>query len=241
VTGDEGYEERFHQLVADWRAVEAPGRVIAETRFAELKAEAQAIRSVGRWVSGPTDILTILRRHRDELFHSRLLGWLLTPTGRHGLGDRFLKAFLDEVFPGEGLADEVGAVTVELERAAAGESGATGEILQSRADLVIRLDGLVVIVENKLDAGEQPSQCERLYWSWAHDSVEARWVFLTPGGKDPESVFSNEAKDAFRSASYMQVQRALASALIPTPAASAEGGRASALQYLATLTAQFKP
>ena len=42
-----------------------------------------------------------------------------------------------------------------------------GNRVEARADIVVQGDGLIVVIENKLDAGEQPEQCERLYWSWA--------------------------------------------------------------------------
>jgi PD-(D/E)XK nuclease superfamily len=232
------FEARFIALAAEWRALNAPLPAPSEGRFAELRAEAQAIRTAGRWVSGPADLLTILRRHRDELFHSRLLGWLLGPTGRHGLGDRFLGAFLDEIWPGEGLAEDPGTVEIDLEVTRSGASDATGEILESRADIVIHLESLVVVIENKLDAGEQADQCERVYWSWVHDPVDVRWIFLTPSGHPATSASSPEARSAWRTASYSQVRRALATALAAAPDAPAEGGRASALQYLATLAAQ---
>ena len=230
------FEDRFDELATEWRSLFAPARVPDLSRHAEVKAEAIAIRSAGRWVSGPADVLTILGRHRYELFHSRLLGWLLNPTGRHGLGDRFLRAFLDEVWPGDGVSSG-GTVEIELERTRSGASDVTGEVLEARADLVIRLEALVIVVENKLDAGEQPAQCERLYWSWAHDPVEVRWLYLTPTGRATTSTSSDAARNAWRTMSYRQVTRALARALQATSDVPPTEGRASALQYLATLTA----
>jgi hypothetical protein len=32
---------------------------------------------------GPADLMTILGRHRDDLFRSRMLGWPMNPSGRH--------------------------------------------------------------------------------------------------------------------------------------------------------------
>ena len=211
-----------------------------DSRFAELRGEAQSIRAQGRWVSGHADLLGILRRDRDELFHSRILGWLLTPTGRHGLGDRFLRAFLSAVAPDVQLADDLGLVTIDLERTAIGESGVTGELLESRADLVIRIEGLLVVVENKLDAGEQPRQCERLYWSWVQQNTEVRWVFLTPNGRPPSSA-SGEVLAEFRSLSYRIVRDALDFAIREAPAAIDELGRGAVLQYLATLNSHVSP
>lgn len=202
-----------------------------------MKAEASEVKTAGHWVSGPSDLLAILGRDRDELFHSRLLGWLLTPTGRHGLGDRFLRAFLAAAWPGETLAGS-GTVLVELERQRAGASAVTGDLLEARADLVISLESAVIVIENKLDAGEQESQCDRLYWSWAGEPTDVRWVFLTPSGRPPVTAISDEARAAWRSLSYAHVRIVLSAVPRESSGSPSDTGRSSAFQYLATLTGQ---
>ena len=230
-------EERFAELASEWRASVRVPAAPSDDTFRTLRAEAAAIRVAGHWVSGPGDLLSILGRQRDELFHSRLIGWLLNPTGRHGLGDRFLRAFLAEVWPGETI-DTGGAIDIALERPRSGVSDATGLTVEARADLVITLESLVIVIENKLDAGEGADQCERLYWSWAQDPIETRWVFLTPSGREPVTATSDLARAAWRPLGYAQVRRALERALADAPTAAVNPGRASALQYLATLKTQ---
>ena len=230
------YEERFAELATEWRGLSVATAIPAEDRFRAMSSEARAIRAAGGWVTGPADLLTILGRHRDELFHSRLLAWLLRPSGRHGLGHGLLRALLDTVWPGERLADEATPVVVELERTRSGTSEATEDALEARADIVVYLDDLVVVIENKLDAGEQPGQCERLYWAWANEATEVRWLFLTPTGRAPATATSTEAMAAWRTASYPQVREALGAAIAGTSERPSDGGRASALQYLATLS-----
>jgi hypothetical protein len=229
-------EVRFTQLSAEWRST-VKLLTPAEPRFAAMKAEASEMKTAGHWVSGPDDLLSILGRHRDELFHSRILAWLLKPTGRHGLGDRFLRAFLASAWPGESLADG-GAVQVEIERSNAGVSAATDEVLGARADLVLRLESVVIVIENKLDAGEQEAQCERLYWSWAGEPTDVRWLFLTPNGRPPVTATSDAARAAWRVLSYAEVRRALATVLGASADSPFETGRSSALQYLATLASR---
>jgi hypothetical protein len=231
-------EARFALLATEWRST-AGLRAPRETRFAAMKAEALQMQSAGHWVSGPGDLLTILGRQRDELFHSRVLAWLLNPTGRHGLGDRFLRAFLDAGWPGESFADG-GSVQIDLERTGSGVSADTGESLEARADLVIRLETVVFVIENKLDAGEQEKQCERLYWSWAGEPTDVRWLFLTPNGRPPVTATSDQARAAWRTLSYIKVRRALMSVLDASTGSALETGRASARQYLATLASQAR-
>src|SRR5690606_30558728 len=45
----------------------------------------------------------IMKMENQEIRHSNILGWLLDPLNTHGLGDKFLKAFLTEALKGESL------------------------------------------------------------------------------------------------------------------------------------------
>jgi hypothetical protein len=229
------FEDRFAELAREWRALSPGGGLPDEDRFLAMREEARAIRAAGRWATGPSDLLTVLGRHRDELVHSRLLRWLLRPTGRHGLGDAFLRAFLDTVWPGEGLADDAAAVRVELETTRAGVSETAAELLEARADIVVYLDDIVIVIENKVDAGEQPRQCERLYRAWSDEATDVRFLFLTPTGRAPATTASEDARSAWRTLSYAQVRQALEGALAATAAVPAAMGRDSVAQYLATL------
>lgn len=229
-------DSRFNEVNAQWRAIVTPKADVDSDRFALMQAEARDIRARGLWSSGPADLLTILGRHRNEIFHSRLLGWLMQPTGRHGLGDRFLRALLEDVWPGEHLHDGT-PVEIELERTQSGMNADATELHEARADLVVGLDSVVIVIENKLDAGEQPHQCERLYWAWAADPIEVRWLYLTPTGRSPATATSPEALAAWRTASYAQIRRVLAAVLDETSNAPPGAGRSSALQYLMTLSA----
>ncbi len=90
------------------------------------------------------------------------------------------------------------------------------------------------MIENKLDAGEQPDQCERLYWSWAAEPGDTRWVFLTPTGRPPITARSEPARSAWRTMSYRDL-RLIVESIVETSATSTSVGRATALQYLAAL------
>ena len=230
-------EARFAELADEWRSIEASANAVDEARFAMVQREAREIVDAGRWTSGPSDVLTILGRHRDELVHSRMLAWLLTPTGRHGLGRRFLRAFVAEVWPNDPIG-ELGTILLELETTRTGVSGLTGEAVAARADVVVHGDSVVIVIENKVDAGEQPLQCERLYWSWISESAETRWVYLTPTGRAPTSFVSAEARAAWHTASYGHVRRALERSLGALGDDARRPGHDAALQYLATLRAQ---
>lgn len=201
-------------------------------RFEAVQREAEAIIVAGRWTSGPSDLLSVIGRQRDELMHSRLVGWLLGPTNQHGLGRLFLTGFVDRLWPGENLFRSDGVlVETETTRWAADDLGSGRE---GRADIVVHGDRTTVLIENKVDAGEQHEQCERLYWAWADHPTDTRWVSLTPTGRPPVTALSAPAVAAWKTMGYAQLRKVLSEA-IETAAANRSIGRSSALQYLATL------
>jgi hypothetical protein len=223
---------RFEAVRAEWLAITEVAPLSLE-RFLVVKGEADALVAAGRWTSGPHDMLSILGRQRDELMHSRLIAWLLVPTNQHGLGRAVLHGFLDRLWPGEALLRS-GPVFVETEvsNSAPDDLGARSE---ARADIILRGEGLTVVVENKLDAGEQPEQCERLYWTWANEPMDTRWVFLTPTGRAPMTARSDAARAAWRTMSYAEL-RDIVRGAIQAANASATTGRLPAIQYLETLS-----
>ncbi len=91
-------------------------------------------------------------------------------------------------------------------------------------------------LENKVDAGEGIDQCERLYWSWADQPTETRWLFLSPTGRAPATATSDEARAAWRTISYPELRRLLEDVLSTAGESDAHVGRSSARAYLATLT-----
>lgn len=224
---------RFKQVQAEWHALHTLSPVSLE-RFALVKRQADALVDQGLWVSGPPDMLRVLRRHRDELFHSRLLAWLIVPTNRHALGRAFLVGLADRLWPEEGLLRS-GPVTVETEVPGEGVDE-SGQLRAAIADIVIRGDDATIIIENKVDAGEQPNQCERLYWAFAshEDGGDVRWVFLTPSGRAPRTAPREPALSAWRTMGYGEV-RDILDAAIRAASANNTTGRSTATQYLATL------
>lgn len=115
-------------------------------RWAALHAQAHAF-----------NVFSILREESDEVgLHTVFLEALLDPAGAHGCGSALLELFLAELgVVLQDSADMNGAV-VERERRTA-ESG--------QIDLLIELPRprLVVVVENKIHAGDQERQLERYH------------------------------------------------------------------------------
>jgi PD-(D/E)XK nuclease superfamily len=226
-------QPRFDQVKAEWIAFARPAAPDLG-RFRALKAGADEIIRSGRWVSGPDDLMSVLGRQRDEVMHSRVIAWLLRPTGRHGLGSRFLDAVVSHVWPDEEPLRSV-LVTVETEttRSAADDAG---EAREARADIVIYGDSSTIVIENKVDAGEGIDQCERLYWSWADQPTETRWLFLSPTGRAPVTATSAAARSAWRTISYAELRGLLEKVLAAAGEPAGHVGRSTARAYLNTLS-----
>jgi hypothetical protein len=97
---------------------------------------------------------------RQELRHSDFLAYLLDPRGNHGLGDAFLKRFLQRVLiTTEDIS--VGVTPIELEL----QDMTRTEVRKEWKHIdILLLDGeykLAIIIENKIESGERPGQLQR--------------------------------------------------------------------------------
>lgn len=226
------WDSRLDVIKRQWDAMVRPP--VDGRRFAAVKAQADSIIDAGGWTSGPDDLLGVIGRRRDELVHSRVVGWLLVPTNRHALGRRFLRGLLDHVWPADNLLAD-GPVRVELEEPRQAVD-ASGLRRSARADIVLRGEALCLVIENKVDAGEQLDQCERLYWAWSDQPVDTRYLYLTPDGRPPTTAFSAEAKAAWRVISYRDLRQVLATVVADAERDVVTTAPSSVLQYLATLS-----
>jgi hypothetical protein len=160
-----------------------------------MSAEMADLRSAGRWLGGPRTLLQALGLHHDELRLTAGLAWLLDPEGHHRLGDRVLRGFLQRL--------DVQVPRLHPVRIAREEARNV-----TRADLIVRLPGATVLVEAKVWAGEQLTQCTRLAQEWADESPVL--VFLTRTGKPPETAGPDSSWQCLRWADVIEiVDRAL--------------------------------
>ena len=158
-------ERQTRVLLADWR-----------TTMAEMRLQHDRLVSDGLWVTGPSDFLDIIGRARDENTHSQVLEWLLTPTARHGLGSALAKRLVDHC-TGESASAPVAV------RKAVFSYWRNGR----EADLVVWGHNFTLIIENKVDAAEQPDQCDDLYENFK-DEIAPLFIFLTPDGSQPSTA-----------------------------------------------------
>lgn len=163
---------------------------VSKSTFSRLRKEYGVLSkrlSEQALVHAPTfNIFKILRLSRNEVrTHSAMIAELLNPSGNHGQGSLFLSAFVDmcvDKYPTfirpEEMDDKFGwEITVEK---------ITGK---GRLDVVVGNTslGYVLVIENKIDAPEQPNQMER-YSIWLENNRRAyplqELIFLTVYGKD---------------------------------------------------------
>ena len=140
------------------------------------------------------NIFQILRITKNEIRHSNFLSWLLDPNQSHKLGDIFLKRFLREVFSSDkfGDLDQVDVEGMDLSKV---------EIQREwkNIDILIKLENVVVCVENKVLSKEHSDQLRR-YKEIIENQFpnhHQTFVFLTPEGDNSE-----DESDTYEPISY---------------------------------------
>ena len=130
------------------------------------------------------NIFQILRITKNEIRHSNFLSWLLDPNQSHKLGDIFLKRFLREVFSSDkfGEIDQVDVEGMDLSKV---------EIQREwkNIDILIKLDNVVVCIENKVLSKEHSNQLKRYREIIENDFPNEKkiFVYLTPEGDESEN------------------------------------------------------
>lgn len=122
---------------------------------------------------------------RKEVRNTAVLAWLLDPEGTHGFGRRPLQALLEAIreVRADIPADYHQFCRVQVETNPAGDN-------TNRVDIEIDADNFFLLVEVKIDAGEQQEQLARYCRDARLRAMSRRWavVFLTPQGRQPTSI-----------------------------------------------------
>ena len=208
---------RTRVLVADWRAA-----------MSEMRRRHDRLVADRLWLTGPSDFLAIVGRARDENTHSRVLAWLLTPTARHGLGCGLVTRLVTHCTGRPALAPlAVTSVKCSLWR--------NGR----EADLVVWGEDFTLVIENKVDAGEQLKQCDDLYENFKNETAPL-FLFLTPDGRGPRTATTPDAQRAFKTLSWREVRAMIEKTLNESrPTAGAAGAVDLVVNYVRTLKEQF--
>ena len=151
------------------------------------------------------NVFSVLGLSTSEVrLHSAFLGELLNPNGDHGLGDGFLKAFVDtiikQVDPEFEIDTKTCKVSVEYPIGEIPEDYTEG----GRIDLLIRDNkNHAIVIENKINAGDQKKQLLR-YQNYAKkNSLKYVLLYLTLSGVEASEFSTSNQVDYF-SISYKE-------------------------------------
>ena len=118
---------------------------------------------------------------RDELLHSAIIADLLNPKGTHGQESLFLQLFLDVAQPHFTFSEqETIGVTTEMP---------TGD---GRVDIMIFNSSQAIIIENKIDAEDQPLQLKRYEEYAKRHFGQYAIYYLTPQGRKASDQSGDE-------------------------------------------------
>ena len=226
------WEGRFRAMECQWMGISARREkaLLADwtEAMSEMRCQHDRLVSKGLWVTGPSDFLAIIDLARDENTHSRMLAWLLKPTGRHGLGCGLVKRFVEHC-TGEPMPANMAVDKVEF----------SYWRNNREADLVVWGQDFTLIIENKVEAEEQPKQCDDLYENFKTE-VAPLFLFLTPDGRRPFTATTPEAQRAFKTLSWPEVRTMLEAALNESRPATGVADAVDVVRnYLRTLEEQF--
>ena len=218
-------EREWDEIAVRWM-----GRLLAEWREAmtEMRCHYDRLVSDGLWLTGPSDFFEIVGLARHENTHSRMLKWLLTPTARHGLGSGLVERLVEH------CTGEPVSVPLAVRKVAFSEWRNDRE-----ADLVVWGGNFTLVIENKVDASEQPGQCDDLFENFKNENAPL-FLFLTPDGRKPHTATTRRSRCAFTTLSWPEVRVMLEEALNESRSAvEVASGSDVVRNYLRTLKAQF--
>ena len=149
----------------------------------------------------------------EEHLHTPILRMLLDKNANHGVGDRFLKAFIDMVVRklNPNFQYDVTSSNIEYKDKYIGEIkiSENGKSTGGEIDIFINDDkGHAIIIENKFDrygnpAQEQPRQLER-YYNYGKEQYGENFIliYLTPSGQSASEYSTGPNKIAYHTLSY---------------------------------------
>ena len=141
------------------------------------------------------NIFEILKVETDETrAHSAFLAVLLNPKGKHGAGDRFLRAFINTMDWLKGFEFDTQDAKVEIEYPIGNKNEDATE--GGRIDILITsTDGKAVIIENKIYAGDQEKQLVR-YANYAKKKFsDYRLLYLNLYGYEASEYSAEDKTD----------------------------------------------
>lgn len=172
-----------------------PGKSKVDTAATQLLEQAKIILEARENMLTPLrvafNVFSVLKMDANEVdTHSRMLYELLSPTGSHGLGDRFLREFFNLVLRKPFREDAVVYREYSIEEADN----------YGRIDLLVEGKEFCYPIEVKIYAGDQHRQIKR-YAEFAAKTQDGHVYYLTLDGHEP-SEDSTDGADNFTCLSF---------------------------------------
>ena len=226
------WQTHVRAMAQQWSEISArrTGVLVAawQRAMSEMRRRHDRLVADGLWLTGPSDFLAIADLARHENTHSRMLEWLLTPTARHGLGCELLGRLISHC-TGKPAPAPLAVTNVKFSQWRN----------DREADLVVWGEELTLVIENKVDADEQPRQCEELYENFRNE-IAPLFLFLTPDGRQPRTATTPAAQRAFNTISWRELRAMIETTLGERrPGARAADAVDVVVNYLRTLEEQF--
>ena len=125
---------------------------------------------------------------RKEIRHSAILAWLLDPQQTHGLGDKFLKAFVSEALRGHDATIIPSAL--DISQADMMDAEVRREWRNIDILVISRRNKWIFVIENKYDSGQHTNQLtrylEKIQTTFGDDFPHIRGIFLSLWDEEPE-------------------------------------------------------
>ena len=135
------------------------------------------------------NIFSILKVERKEVKHSAFFYTLLNNKGEHGLGNKFLSAFIQEVVHKQkniGFNYNSNDIYIKTEEPTEAKDG--------RMDIYIKSEGKIIIIENKIDALDGEKQLIRYENYVRAQGKEHCLLYLTLDGKEADGISTTNEK-----------------------------------------------
>lgn len=174
---------------------EAGSRLVKETALTEVnpdalnrffndaKRQVELAEKLDRTEASGFNVFDLIRPDENRL--SDVLALLLDPRGAHGQGDLFLRLLIDKL--------NTGLSAKHTKHAWVQREAPTRRIVNNRRRMDVLVDaGDLVVIENKVNAAEQPEQVkdylEHLQHCIQGRSANSTLIYLTPNGRLPDSI-----------------------------------------------------
>jgi hypothetical protein len=121
---------------------------------------------------------------RDEVRNAQILAWFLLAKNRHGIGSDLVDALITKQSEALGVSPRPSSAACRVATEVLPDAS-----IGNRVDVLIDDPRNFIIIEVKIDAGEQPDQVERYCQVAERRAGDRNWgvVYLTPNGRPPNS------------------------------------------------------